>query len=196
MIRSMPTTGCPQQRYDHRLQHLVHSTRSVTVATNLGVPPSTARGWLGAAPTAVVCLDVGDLTEPELRQEVLKLRRRVPNSQRRSRSCWPCYERPGFAAQQSACRTDATRYGSCAPDPGVVWRRRFCGCASIEFLDTTRSAILARRRSLHRGDGGSLPPSRKIFILSSRCVNVAVRRALSASRAASSGKIELSKTNS
>jgi hypothetical protein len=49
----------------------------VTVATDLGVPRSTARGWLGAAPTVVVCLDVADLTEPELRQEVLKLRRRV-----------------------------------------------------------------------------------------------------------------------
>lgn len=36
-----------------------------------------ARGWLGAASTVVVCLDVADLTEPELRQEVLKLRRRV-----------------------------------------------------------------------------------------------------------------------
>jgi hypothetical protein len=29
------------------------------------------------APTVVVCLDVADVTEPELRQEVLKLRRRV-----------------------------------------------------------------------------------------------------------------------
>jgi putative transposase len=49
----------------------------VTVATTLGVPRSTARGWLAAAPTVVVCLDVADLTEPGLRQEVLKLRRRV-----------------------------------------------------------------------------------------------------------------------
>ena len=49
----------------------------MTVATDLGVPPSTARGWLGAAPTVVLSLDVADLTEPELRQEVLKLRRRV-----------------------------------------------------------------------------------------------------------------------
>ena len=39
--------------------------------------PLDARGWLGAAPTVVACLDVADLTEPELRQEVLKLRRRV-----------------------------------------------------------------------------------------------------------------------
>jgi len=69
MIRPMPTTGRPQQRYDHRLQHLVHRTGDVTIATDLGVPRSTARGWLGGAPTVVVCLDVADLTAPELRQE-------------------------------------------------------------------------------------------------------------------------------
>src|ERR1700704_7216686 len=78
MIVSMPTTMARrQQRYDHRLRKLVQRIGDVTVATDLGVPRSTARGWLGAAPTAVVCLDVEDLTEPELRQEVLKLRRRV-----------------------------------------------------------------------------------------------------------------------
>jgi hypothetical protein len=49
----------------------------VTIGTDLGVPRSTARGWLSAAPTVVVCLDVADLAEPELRREVLKLRRRV-----------------------------------------------------------------------------------------------------------------------
>ena len=36
-----------------------------------------ARGCLGSAPTVVVGLDVADLMEPELRREVLKLRRRV-----------------------------------------------------------------------------------------------------------------------
>jgi putative transposase len=77
MIVPMPTTARPQRRYDHRLRHLVRRTGDVTVATDLGIPRSTARGWLGAAPTVVVCLDVADLTEPELRQEVLKLRRRV-----------------------------------------------------------------------------------------------------------------------
>src|ERR1700730_9544663 len=77
MIRSMPTTARPQQRYDHRLRHLVQRTGDVTIATDLGVPRSTARGWLGGAPTAVVCLDGADLTGPELQQEVLKLRRRV-----------------------------------------------------------------------------------------------------------------------
>ncbi|MBA3641131.1 MAG: transposase [Acidobacteria bacterium] len=73
----MPTTARPQQRYDHRLRDLVRRTRDVTVATDLGVPRSTARGRLVSAPTVVVCLDVANLTEPELRQEVLKLRRRV-----------------------------------------------------------------------------------------------------------------------
>jgi hypothetical protein len=41
------------------------------------VPRSTARGWLGETPTVVVCLDVTELTDPELRQEVVKVRRRV-----------------------------------------------------------------------------------------------------------------------
>jgi len=77
MIISMPTTVRPQQRYGHRLRHLVQRTGDVTIATDLGVPRSTARGWLVSAPTVVVCLDVANLTEPELRQEVLKLRRRV-----------------------------------------------------------------------------------------------------------------------
>jgi hypothetical protein len=44
----------------------------VTVATDLGLPGSTPRGWL-------------KLTERELREEVLKLRRRVRNSRRRYR---------------------------------------------------------------------------------------------------------------
>ena len=76
MISPM-TTARPQQRYDHRLRELVHRTRDLTIATDLGVPPSTARGWLGTAPTVVVSLEVADLTELELRQEVLTLRRRV-----------------------------------------------------------------------------------------------------------------------
>ena len=77
MIVSMATTARRQQRYDHRLRHLVQRTGEVTVATDLGVPRSTARGWLGAAPTVVVGLDGADLIEPELRHEILKLRRRV-----------------------------------------------------------------------------------------------------------------------
>jgi hypothetical protein len=51
----MPTIARSQQRYDHRLRNLAQLTGDVTVATALGVPRSTARGWLGATPTVVVC---------------------------------------------------------------------------------------------------------------------------------------------
>ena len=77
MIIPMTTTGRPQQRYDHRLRHLVQRTGDVTIATDLGVPRATARGWLGQAPKVVVSLDVTDLRAAELQQEVLALRRRV-----------------------------------------------------------------------------------------------------------------------
>jgi hypothetical protein len=76
MIMFIPTTARPQRRYDP-LRNFVQRTGDVTVATDLGVPRSTARGWLRAASTVMVYLDVADLTELELRQEVLKLRRRV-----------------------------------------------------------------------------------------------------------------------
>src|SRR6516164_1248450 len=71
------TTASPQQRYDHRLRELVQRTGNPTIATDRGVPRSTARGWLRTLPTVVVTVDVADLTELELREEVLKLRRRV-----------------------------------------------------------------------------------------------------------------------
>jgi putative transposase len=77
MMFRMPTTRRPQQRYDHRLRDLVHRTGDLRIATQRGVPRSTARGWLALAPTAVVSLQVIVLTEPELRQEVVRLRRRV-----------------------------------------------------------------------------------------------------------------------
>jgi hypothetical protein len=77
MIILMPSTSRPQRRYDHRLRELVQRTGDLTIATTLGVPRSTARGWLLAAPTVVVSFDVVALGEPELRQEILKLQRRI-----------------------------------------------------------------------------------------------------------------------
>src|ERR1700736_29434 len=96
MIMSMPTTARPQQRYDHRLREFVQRTGDVTIATDLGVPRSTARGWLGAAPTVQVCLDGADLTEPELRREVLKLRRRVQKLTALLRLALPLLRPSGF----------------------------------------------------------------------------------------------------
>jgi hypothetical protein len=59
MIIRMTTTSRPQQRYDHRLRDLVQRTGDLTITTDLGVPRSTARGWLRAAPTMMVSLEVG-----------------------------------------------------------------------------------------------------------------------------------------
>src|SRR5215469_12398837 len=77
MIIAMPTIARSQHRYDHRLRNLVQRTGDVRVAMELGVPRSTARGGVVETPRVVVCLDATELTEPELRQEMLKLRRRV-----------------------------------------------------------------------------------------------------------------------
>jgi putative transposase len=77
MIILMTTSRRPQQRYDHRLRELVRGTGDVTIATDLGVPRSTARGWLRKAPTVVVSVDVSNLSTSELQQEILELRRRV-----------------------------------------------------------------------------------------------------------------------
>jgi hypothetical protein len=39
---------------EHRLRDLVLRTGDVTIATDLGVPRSTARGWLDAVPTVSI----------------------------------------------------------------------------------------------------------------------------------------------
>ena len=62
MIASMPSTGRPQQRYDHRLRHLVQRTGDVTGATDLG----------GCA--SDICLrDV--VVNAEIRKEISRLAR-------------------------------------------------------------------------------------------------------------------------
>jgi hypothetical protein len=76
MIVPMMTSGRHQRRYDHRLRDLVQRSGDVTIATNLGVPRSTARGWL-KPPKVVVSLDVTNRNTSELEQEILELRRRV-----------------------------------------------------------------------------------------------------------------------
>ena len=102
MIVRMTTTSRPQQRYDHRLRDLVQRTGDLTIATDLGVPRSTARGWLRATPTVVVSLEVADLTEPELRQEILKLRRRVEKLAALLRLALALLHASGFSALRRA----------------------------------------------------------------------------------------------
>jgi hypothetical protein len=73
----MPTPLRRQQRYDHRLREIVRRTGQLRIAPNRGVPRSTARAWLCASPNQVVGLRRTDLTDSELRQEILTLQRRV-----------------------------------------------------------------------------------------------------------------------
>ena len=53
-------------------------TGDVTIATDLGVLRSTARGWLRRTPPIVVSLDVTRLSEQELHHEVVRLRVLAP----------------------------------------------------------------------------------------------------------------------
>ena len=67
----------PPRSYDHRLRQLVYQTGDIALATRLGVPRSTASGWLRAEPPEVVSFDILSGEEQQLQAEVLKLRRRL-----------------------------------------------------------------------------------------------------------------------
>ena len=73
----MTDTVPQQRRYDHRLKHLVQTTGDIAIATESGVPVSTARGWLTQSPTDVVSLELFDLKTTQLQHEVIRLRRRI-----------------------------------------------------------------------------------------------------------------------
>ena len=66
-----------QRIYDHRLRDLVRRTGDVTLATRIGVPRSTAAGWLRGSSQAAITLDVLSMDGQDLRAEILRLRRRV-----------------------------------------------------------------------------------------------------------------------
>ena len=60
-----------------RILRAVDRARVYPVASGPPVPASVAESISRLAPTVVVSLEVANLSEPELRQEILKLRRRV-----------------------------------------------------------------------------------------------------------------------
>jgi hypothetical protein len=66
-----------RRSYDHRLIELVRETGDPTIATRLGVPRSTAAGWLRRAPAAVVAATTTDATIVELQVRVARLERRM-----------------------------------------------------------------------------------------------------------------------
>ncbi len=73
----MTTITRTQNSYDHRLRELVQTTGDIQLATQHGVPASTARGWRNRSASEVVSLDVLDLNSVRLQHEVIHLRRRV-----------------------------------------------------------------------------------------------------------------------
>jgi len=73
----MTSTNHTKKRYDHRLRDLVRSSGNIRHATQLGVPRSTAYGWLTSDPVAIVSVDVFDMDILSLQEEVLALRKRI-----------------------------------------------------------------------------------------------------------------------
>ena len=149
MIMPMPTTA-RSQRYDHRLRNLVQRTGDVTVATDLGVPRSTARGWLGEKPAVVVCLDVTELTEPELRQEVLKLRRRGRKLTALLRLALALLQTPGFRLTVARLRDGRESTSRCGRSCGSCVSRRVGfmpgAAASVRVCSTISLPVRAYRR--------------------------------------------------
>ena len=73
----MSSTIRIQQRYDQRLRDLVRSCGNINLASQLGVPRSTAHGWLTSNQVEVFTVDVFDRDILSLQKEVLALRRRL-----------------------------------------------------------------------------------------------------------------------
>jgi putative transposase len=150
MITRMTTRSGRQRSYDHRLRDLVQRTGDLTIATDLGVPRSTARGWLGAAPRVVVSLEMAELTEPELRQEILKLRRRGEKLAALLRLAMALFRASGFSLSTARLPEGeaklrilsaidhargriplraALRFLQLSPSRFHTWRRRQTACA-------------------------------------------------------------------
>ena len=72
----MPTKRT-QRRYDHRIVELVRSTGDITVATTLGIPRSTAAGWLRQTRASDVVTAPGAEGLDDLRRRLAVLEGRV-----------------------------------------------------------------------------------------------------------------------
>ncbi len=65
-----------QRRYDHRLKELVRLTGDIRPVLEVGVPSSTARGWLQRSQAPIVSLPAAAEMLPEdLHRELVRLRR-------------------------------------------------------------------------------------------------------------------------
>ena len=69
----MSATARTQRTYDHRFREIVRSSGKVDLATQRGVPRSTARGWVKAPKAEVVSIDAADKEVIRLRRELYEL---------------------------------------------------------------------------------------------------------------------------
>jgi len=61
--------------YDHRLVQLVQDSGNISIATRLGVPRSTAAGWIRRARPAVTSVPEFDPSPARMRVRVSRLER-------------------------------------------------------------------------------------------------------------------------
>jgi hypothetical protein len=71
------TSKRPHRTYDHRLVQFVQDLADISIATRIGVPRSTAAGWIRKARPAVTSVPQLESSLPRLRLRVSKLERRV-----------------------------------------------------------------------------------------------------------------------
>jgi putative transposase len=68
------TTTRKRRAYDHRFRELIRGTGDIQIATRIGVPHSTARGWARSSAPDIVTLDL--VESNTLEREVILLRER------------------------------------------------------------------------------------------------------------------------
>jgi hypothetical protein len=78
MLVPMPRS---QRTYDHRLVRLVQDTGDITIATGVGVPRSTATGWLRQPLCEVTSVALCDASPAELRSRLARMEARLRRCQ-------------------------------------------------------------------------------------------------------------------
>lgn len=73
----MTARGRRQQRYDHRLKHLVQTTGNRAIAEKAGVPRSTLDAWLQQPTADVVTLNTVSLFDAALQKKIFDLESRI-----------------------------------------------------------------------------------------------------------------------
>src|SRR5262245_19658859 len=138
-----------QRSFDHRLVRLVQETGDITIATKLGVPRSTAAGWVRRARKPVMNVPELDSSPKHLPARVLRLERRLrlcsPSCASSSPSFRACtYPSPAFALPQT------TRLASYAPSNALVGSCVFAECSELPD---------SRPRGFTPGEGRRRPAS-------------------------------------